>query len=75
LKITFKSPQPPFTKGGRGGIFPAKAGFAGVEPVMKNYLEMKIYGDEAGGKEKEKTRGKTEGLSSKKAADTTSEEG
>jgi len=24
--------------GGRGGIFPAKTGFAGVEPGMKNYL-------------------------------------
>jgi hypothetical protein len=29
---------------------------------------MKIYGDETGGKEKEKTRGKTEGLPSKDTA-------
>ena len=30
-------PQPSFTKGGRGGIFPARAGFAGVEPVMEYF--------------------------------------
>jgi len=37
-KAKAKSPQPPFTKGGRGGIFPTNAGFAGAETVMKNWL-------------------------------------
>jgi hypothetical protein len=37
MENRFKSPQPPFTKGGRGGIFPAK----GLK--MGAYLDLCLY--------------------------------